>query len=49
MGHSMLEVCKNILKIVGLAGHKAAELELCRTSRRVKILLLTVWDRFRIM
>jgi hypothetical protein len=36
----MLEVSKNILKILGLAVHKAAELELGRTNRRVKILVI---------
>jgi len=38
MGQSMLEVCKNILKILGFAIHKTADLELGRTSRRNKIL-----------
>jgi hypothetical protein len=34
----MLEVCKSILKILNFAVHKAAELELGRTSRTGKIL-----------
>jgi len=38
LGHSMLEICKNILKILSFAIPKAAELELGRTSRRGKIL-----------